>query len=142
MAIQIEKLSDTKLWIHDGATSLMEIDTTKGVNIPSLMMGLQNVPSTPAAAYKLVHGVAAVTGTLTVVTGLKTIVSVQATSQDDLDGGTLAGVSATVGNQSGAPAAGSIILKCWKVTTGGAGGNPTLIAATAAKNVNWFCLGT
>lgn len=34
--IQIEKISDTKIWIHDGATTLMEFDTTNGVNIPEM----------------------------------------------------------------------------------------------------------
>ncbi len=91
---------------------------------------------------KIARGVSAVTGTLTVVTGLATVVAVIATAQDDLDGDALAGVSATIGNQAGAPAAGSVILKAWKVTTGGAAGNPTLIAATAAKSVNWIAIGT
>lgn len=88
------------------------------------------------------NGVAAVTGTATVVTGLATVVAVVASPQSDLDGDTLAGVSATIGNQAGAPAAGSIIIKCWKVTTGGAAGNPTQIAATVAKSVNWTAYGT
>lgn len=91
--------------------------------------------------YKLARGVSAVTGTATVATGLTTVVAVVATAQDDLDGDALAGVSATIGDQAGTPAAGSVILKCWKVTTGGAAGNPTLIAATAAKNVNWIAIG-
>lgn len=92
--------------------------------------------------YKVARGVAAVTGTGTVVTGLTTVVSIIATAVDDLDGDALAGVSATIGDQAGTPAAGSVILKAWKVTTGGAAGNPTLIAATAAKNINWVAVGT
>lgn len=95
-----------------------------------------------AAGYKVARGVAAITGTGTVVTGLATVVAIVATPQSDLDGDTLAGVSATIGDQAGAPAAGSVVLKCWKVTTGGAAGNPTLIAADAAKNVNWVAIGT
>jgi hypothetical protein len=92
-----------------------------------------------AAGYRVARGVAAVTGTATVVTGLTTVVAVVASAQDDLDGDALAGVSATVGNQSGAPAAGSVILKCWKAT---ADGDATLIAATAAKSVGWIAVGT
>lgn len=94
------------------------------------------------SGYKIARGVASITGTGDVVTGLATVVSVQVTAQDDLDGDSLSGVSATIGNQSGAPAAGSITIKTWKVTTGGAAGNPTMIAASAAKNVNWFAIGT
>ena len=100
-----------------------------------------NVVIGVAAGYKIARGVAAVTGTLTVVTGLTTVVAVDATAQDNLDGDALAGVSATKGDQAGTPAAGSVILKAWKVTIGGAAGNPTLIAATVAKNVNWIAVG-
>ena len=78
----------------------------------------------------------------TVVTGLTTVVAVTVTSQDDMDGDTIASVSATIGDQAGTPAAGSVIPKAWKVTTGGAAGNPTQIAATVAKNLNWIAVGT
>jgi|SRR5579883_465003 hypothetical protein len=88
---------------------------------------------------KIKRGVANVTGQATVATGLTTVITAVATPQDDLDGVTLAGVSATVGDQAGAPVAGSIIIKCRKVT---ATGDATMIAATAAKNVNWVAIGT
>jgi hypothetical protein len=91
-----------------------------------------------AGGYKLARGVAAVTGTATVVTGLTTVVAVIATPQDDLDGDTLAGGSATIGDQAGAPAAGSVILKCWKIT---GDADVTMIAADAAKNINWLAIG-
>lgn len=87
---------------------------------------------------KIKRGVAAVTGTLTVITGLANVAVVHATAQDDLDGVNLAGVSATIGDQAGAPAPGSVILKAWKVT---ATGNATMIAATAPKNINWVAIG-
>lgn len=89
--------------------------------------------------YKLARGVAAVTGTATVATGLTTVVAVVATAQDDLDGDTLAGVSATIGDQSGAPAAGSVYLKAWK---NNADGDATMVAAGVAKNINWVAIGT
>ena len=92
-----------------------------------------------AAGYKVARGVAAVTGTATVVTGLATVVAVTATAQDDLDGDTLAGVSASIGDQAGAPAAGSVYLKAWK---NNADGDATMVAANAAKNVNWIAIGT
>lgn len=85
------------------------------------------------------RGVAAVTGTLTVATGLSLVDTCLATPESDLDGTNLAGVSATKGDQDGAPAAGSIVLKCWKIT---AADNGALIAATQAKNVNWLAIGT
>jgi len=92
-----------------------------------------------AAGYKIARGVAAVTGTATVVTGLATVVAVIATPQSDPDGTALAAVSATIGNQSGAPAAGSVILKAWKIT---AADNGALIAASAPQNLNWVAVGT
>lgn len=92
-----------------------------------------------AAGYRIARGVAAVTGTATVVTGLTTVVAVVATPQSDMDGVTLAAVSATIGDQNGSPAAGSVILKCWKATSNS---NPTLVAATSAENVNWIAIGT
>ncbi len=95
-----------------------------------------------AAGYKVARGIAAITGSGTVVTGLATVVAVFATAADNLDGDTLAGVSASIGDQAGLPAAGSVYLKAWKVTTGGASGNPTLIAASVAKNINWVAVGT
>jgi hypothetical protein len=91
-----------------------------------------------AGGYKVARGVAAVTGTETVVTGLTTVVAVIATPQSDLDGDALAGISATIGDQAGSPAAGSIILKCWKSN---GDGDATLVAATAAKDVNWIAIG-
>lgn len=92
-----------------------------------------------AAGYKVARGVAAVTGTLTVVTGLATVVAVNATAQSDLDGDALAGVSATIGDQAGTPAAGSVILKAWK---NNADGDATMVAANAAKDLNWIAVGT
>lgn len=106
--------------------------TKTGAEINLLVAGV-------AAGYKIARGVAAITGSGTVVTGLATVVAVIATPQSDPDGVALAAVSATIGDQAGAPAAGSVILKAWKVT---AVDNATLIAATAAKNINWIAIGT
>lgn len=97
------------------------------------------LPGAVAAGYKIARGVASITGTGTVVTGLATVVAIVATPATDPDGVALAAVSATIGDQAGAPAAGSVVLKAWKVT---ATGNATLIAATAAVSVNWVAVGT
>jgi hypothetical protein len=49
-------------------------------------------------------------------------------------------VSAQIGNQAGAPAAGSIIIKSWQNTTGT---DPTPApAAAGGKKVNWIAIGT
>lgn len=90
------------------------------------------------SGYKVARGVASITGSGTVATGLTTVVSIVVTPQSDLDGTGLAGCSGTIGDQSGSPAAGSVILKCWKIT---AADNGALIAATAAKSVNWIAVG-
>lgn len=74
----------------------------------------------------------------TIVTGLASVVACGATLDSDPgDDPMLA--SATVGDQAGAPAAGSIIVKTWKNT---AGNDPTPVAATTfAKKVNWWAYG-
>lgn len=78
-----------------------------------------------------------VTAADTVVTGLQQVVAVVATFQTDpADANTY--VSATIGDQSGAPAAGSVIIKTWKQS----GTDPTPIAADAfSKAVNWIAFG-
>ncbi len=92
-----------------------------------------------AAGYRIARGVATITGSGTVVTGLTTVVSVTATMQNDasLTNGT--GTTATVGDQAGTPAAGSVILKVWKPTSSADG---TPIASAVAVQVNWIAVGT
>lgn len=98
------------------------------------------LPAAPvaAAASRSAAGVATVTGTLTVATGLTTVVAVVATMQADasLTNGT--SVTATVGDQVASPVAGSVILKVWKPT---ASGDATPIAGAAAVLVNWIAFG-
>jgi len=125
--VDVLAVADLKL----GAGAGTSVDRT-AAQINLLLQGL-------AAGYKIARGVEAVTGTATVVTGLATVVAVLATAQDDLDGDTLAGVSATIGDQNGAPAAGSVYLKAWK---NNADGDATMVAANAAKSVNWIAIGT
>ncbi len=74
----------------------------------------------------------------TIVTGLSTLVSVVATlDSDPVDDPEW--VSASIGDQAGAPAAGSFLLKTWK-NTGGT--DPTPAAATTfSKKVNWMAWG-
>lgn len=123
--------------LHGITADVNELNILDGVTKTAAQINL--LTAGVAAGYKVARGVAAVTGTATVVTGLATVVAVIATPDSDMDGVALAAVSAQIGDQNGAPAAGSVILKAWKVT---ATGNATLIAATAAKNINWIAIGT
>jgi hypothetical protein len=122
------------------ANSDIRIPSQKAV--ATLAATKQNTLTNPVvgvgSSYKIARGVASITGSGTVATGLTTVVSVTVTPQSDLDGTSLAGCSGTIGDQSGSPAAGSVILKCWKIT---AADNGALIAATAAKSVNWVAVG-
>lgn len=92
------------------------------------------------AGYKIARGqTTTATASDTVATGLTTVVSVVASFEDDPGDDPML-VSAKVGDQAGAPVAGSIIIKTWK-NTGGT--DPTPLAATTfAKKVNWIAVGT
>lgn len=75
----------------------------------------------------------------TVVTGLSTVVSVVACLDSDPTDNP-EWVTASIGDQAGAPAAGSVILKTWQNTSGS---DPTPTAATTfSKKVNWIAIGT
>ena len=80
-----------------------------------------------------------VTAADTVVTGLASVVAVVATlDSDPVDNPEW--VSATIGDQAGAPAAGSVIIKTWQNTSGT---DPSPIAATTfGKKVNWIAIGS
>lgn len=92
-----------------------------------------------AAGYKLARGVATITGSGDVVTGLATVVAVVAMMQADASLTNGITVTGTIGNQAGAPAAGSVTLKVWKPT---GSGDVTPIASAAAVAVNWLAIGT
>lgn len=104
---------------------------------------LATAPAAVAAGYKVARG-QTTTGSAsdTVVTGLATVVAVVASLEDNPVVG-CSFASAAIGDQAGTPAAGSILVKTWKPTTAGAGGNPDLVAAsTFSKKVNWIAIGT
>jgi hypothetical protein len=98
------------------------------------------VLSQSGQALKFARGqITTVTAADTVVTGLATVAAVIVSLEDDpTDNPFMA--SAQIGNQSGAPAAGSIVIKTWQNT---AGTDPTPAAATTfGKKVNWIAVGT
>jgi len=75
----------------------------------------------------------------TVVTGLNTVVAaVACLDSDPTDNPEW--VTCSIGDQAGAPAAGSILVKTWQNTSGT---DPTPTAATTfTKKVNWIAVGT
>ena len=75
----------------------------------------------------------------TKVTGLATVLACGASlDSDPVDDPFM--VTATIGDQAGSPAAGSILIKSWK-NTGGT--DPTPAAATTfSKVVGWWAIGT
>ena len=93
-----------------------------------------------ASGYKVARGVhSTVAASDTVVTGLATVVAVVATLESDPVLDPLF-VTASIGDQAGAPAAGSVYIKTWKAT---AANDVTPVAATTfTKSVNWIAIGT
>lgn len=93
-----------------------------------------------ANGYKVARGVhTTVAASDTVATGLTTVVAVIATLESD-PGADPDRVSATIGDQAGAPAAGSVYVKTWKPTSTSVT-TPTA-ATTFTKKVNWVAIGT
>lgn len=93
-----------------------------------------------AAGYKVARGVhTTVAASDTVVTGLASVVAIVATMESDPVLDPLM-VSASIGDQAGAPVAGSVYIKTWQPT---AVNDVTPIAATTfGKKVNWIAIGT
>lgn len=93
-----------------------------------------------AASYKIARGQATtVAASDTIVTGLATVVAAIAV----LDDAPVAGcqfAQASIGDQAGAPAAGSILLKTWKATA--TADTAQIAATTFGKKVNWIAIGT
>lgn len=101
---------------------------------------LATAPAAVAAGYKVARGQhTTVTASDTVVTGLATAVAVVASLDSD-PGDDPFLVSASIGDQAGAPAAGSVLIKTWQ-NTSGTDPTPTA-AATFSKKVNWIAVGT
>lgn len=110
------------------------LDDTTVVAMLATMSGVAGV----ASGYKIARGVASITGSGDVATGLSTVVAAVVSSQSNISAVNL-GSSVTIGDQSGSPAAGSITIKVWKATSLN---NVTMIAATNAMDYNWIAVGT
>lgn len=95
---------------------------------------LATAPAAVAAGYKIARGVhTTVDEDDTVVTGLTTVVVVVASLGSDPVAG-CSKVSATIGDQAGSPAAGSIQIKSWEADE--------TVGTTFSKLVNWIAIGT
>ena len=118
--------------------SAAELNIMDGVTKTASQINLLTVGV--AAGYKVARGQhTTVDENDTVVTGLATVVAVVASLNDDPVAGCQF-VTASIGDQAGAPAAGSVLIKTWKAT---AAGDTALIAAsTFSKKVNWIAIGT
>lgn len=113
-----------------GADSIpwVQIDRSAGLGVAGI-----------GAGYKIARGQATTVAAVdTIATGLTTVVAVVASlDSDPIDDPEW--VTASIGDQAGAPVAGSFLLKTWKNT---AGNDPTPVAATTfGKKVNWIAIG-
>lgn len=117
---------------------LRVISITAGVVVVALE-SIGNAVEGVASGYKVARGVATITGSGTVVTGLATVVAIVATMSADASLTNGNAVTATIGDQAGTPAAGSVIIKVWKPT---ANNDTTPVASAAAVGVNWIAIGT
>jgi predicted RecA/RadA family phage recombinase len=99
-----------------------------------------NIVGAVAAGYKIARGQATTASASdTIVTGLATVVAAVANLEDAPVIG-CDRAQGVIGDQAGAPAAGSILVKTFKPT---ASGDATPIAATTfGKKVNWIAVGT
>lgn len=118
-------------------TAGASVYTNEGTATSCAFKAQPQFPVTPAAS-KLARGVATITGSGDVVTGLASVVAVVVTMQADASLTNGITTTATIGNQAGAPAAGSITIKVWKPT---ASGDVTPVASAAAVAVNWIAIG-
>lgn len=139
MATEAGHVASRSYMAHDGSFHLNgaafynDAETDISGNLETATAGV-------AAGYKIARGVhTTVAASDTVVTGLATVVAVVVSLQSDpVDDPFM--VTATIGDQAGTPAAGSVLIKSWK-NTGGT--DPTPAAATTfSKTVNWIAIGT
>lgn len=131
----------SQFWVNEGT-----ITSCLFKALPSLAAGqlLALAVAGVAAGYKLARGIRTqVAASDTVVTGLATVVA--ATVSFASVGPTVKQmwVSATIGDQAGTPAAGSILIKTWKPTNNTNDSTPTAATDfTDSATVAWIAVGT
>lgn len=151
MALRFEQASASVWALYSDNTRLLEINganiiigglaTLKVHNSTVGQAGsaLANVVGSTVSGLRVAVGVlTTASASDTVVTGLTTVTACFATfSTDPADANIQC--SATIGDQAGTPAAGSILVKTWK-TADGADVTP-VAASTFSKLVNWMAVG-
>lgn len=129
---KVLKLAGTEVTASAAELNILDGVTKSAAEINLLTVGV-------AGGYKIARGVSSITAaSLDIVTGLTTVVAAVCAMTGD-PSMTHMDSSITVGNQTGAPAAGSIRILSWKPT---ASGNVTPIAATSPfGSVSWIAVG-
>lgn len=145
---ELEDKAVTLAKMADVATDTFVGRDTAGTGVPEAMsaaaaaaiLAAASLVAGVAGGYKIARGQhTTVDEDDTVVTGLATVVAAIAVLESDPVAGAQF-VTCVIGNQAGAPAAGSIQIKTWKAT---AAGDTALIAgSTFSKLVNWIAIGT
>lgn len=136
--VNLEVGSELELGGVQVTANAAELNVLDGVTVTTAAVNalLQGA----AAGYKLARGVhETVAASDEVTTGLATVVAVVVSLADDPGINPML-VTASVGNQAGAPAAGKFYLKSWKAT--GVDDATPIPATTFAKKVNWIAIGT
>lgn len=136
------QMVDGDLVFYDKSNAeIFRIDgTNRRLTLHASATGSGLVTGVANATYKLARGQhTTVAAADTVVTGLTTVVAAMASLDSDPSDNVYI-VSATIGDQAGTPAAGSIIIKSW---AGASASDYTPTAAgTFSKLVNWIAIGT
>lgn len=126
--------------LHTAVDANTTQNATNATNIAAnAALAVANAVAGVGSAYKIARGVSAITGSGTVATGLTTVVAVVATMDNDASLTNGNSVTASIGDQAGSPAAGSVIIKVWKPT---ADTDATPVASGAEVSVNWIAVGT
>jgi len=139
--VDVLAVADLKLGAGAGTSvtsTAAELNILDGVTMTAAQINL--LAQGVGASYKVARGVSTIdAASKDVATGLTTVVAVVVSMVGD-PSLTHMHSSGTVGDQAGAPAAGSIRIKSWKPT---ATGDVTPIAATSPfGNVAWIAIGT
>lgn len=129
-----------KFELPDGEVTASAAELNKMDGVTKSAAEINLLAAGVAAGYKIARGTATIdAASKDVATGLATVVAAVVSMVGD-PSATHMFSSVTVGDQAGAPAAGSIRIKSWKPT---AVDNATPIAATSTfANVSWIAIGT
>ena len=139
--VDVLAVTDLKLGAGVGTSvtsTAAELNILDGVTMTAAQINL--LTQGAGAGYKLARGTATIdAASKDIATGLTTVVAVVVSMVGD-PSLTHMYSSGTVGDQAGAPAAGSIRIKSWKPT--GTGDVSPIAATSPFGNVAWIAIGT